>query len=65
MNHMSKQSISRNRVITSVGFIYWLQETHDLRGLKGTSIEAMGSKIKELQDLYNKKYPDGLIGWNE
>lgn len=58
-----KQSISLLELKTTVGFIYWINETHNLRGLKDTKIEEYISKLKELQKEYNEKYPDGLTGW--
>lgn len=60
-----KQSISLLGLKTTVGFIYWINETHDLRGLKNTQIENYAVKLKELQNEYNEKYPNGLTGWSE
>lgn len=58
-----KQSISLLELKTTIGFIYWINETHDLRGLKNIKIEDYVLKIEELQKEYNKKYPNGLTGW--
>jgi hypothetical protein len=60
-----KQNISLLELKTTVGFIYWVNETHDLRGLKNTKIEEYVVKLKELQKEYNLKYPNGLTGWPE
>jgi hypothetical protein len=60
-----KQNISLLELKTTVGFIYWVNETHDLRGLKNTKIEEYVVKLKELQKEYNLKYPNGLTGWSE
>lgn len=60
-----KQNISLLELKTTVGFIYWVNETYDLRGLKNTKIEEYVVKLKELQKEYNLKYPNGLTGWNE
>jgi hypothetical protein len=60
-----KQNISLLELKTTVGFIYWVNETHDLRGLKNTKIEEYVVKLKELQKEYNLKYPNGLTGWKE
>ena len=60
-----KQSISLLELKTNVGFIYWINETHNLRGLKNAKIEEYVVKLKELQEEYNEKYPNGLTGWNE
>jgi len=48
----------------TVGFIYWLQEHHDMRGLKDLDITKFPAKLKELQQEYNSKYPQGLTGWS-
>ena len=51
----------------TVGFIYWLAETHNLRGLKnkdgfGTkSIDVYQNKLRALLAEYHEKYPNGLI----
>jgi len=51
----------------TIGFIYWLAETHNLRGLKneggiGTkSIVVYPDKLKALLAEYHEKYPNGLI----
>ena len=60
-----KQIISLLELKTTVGFIYWINETYDLRGLKNTKIEEYGVKLKELEKEYNEKYPNGLTGWFE
>ena len=60
-----KQIISLLELKTTVGFVYWVNETHDLRGLKNTKIEEYVVKLKELQKEYNLKYPNGLTGWSE
>ena len=59
-----KQNISLLELKTTIGFIYWINETHNLRGLKNTKIEEYIPKLKELQKEYNEKYPDGLTGWS-
>ncbi len=51
----------------TIGFIYWLAETHKLRGLKneggiGTkSIDVYPDKLRALLAKYHEKYPNGLI----
>lgn len=64
---MNKDIISRIPIDgVTVGFIYWLAETHNLRGLKNKmgygakSIEVYPDKLKALLTEYNEKYPDGL-----
>jgi hypothetical protein len=59
-----KRQLSKIKIQVSVGFIYWLSETHNLRGLKNLSIEEFPNKLKNLNDEYNNKYPNGLVGWN-
>lgn len=59
-----KREISKIKVTLSIGFIYWLQETHNLRGLKDISIKEYPIKLDELEKEYNNKYPDGLTGWS-
>lgn len=59
-----KQVISTIPINTSVGFLYWLSETHDLRGLKNLSIKEYPVKIDSLLKEYNEKYPNGLTGWS-
>ena len=50
----------------TIGFIYWLAETHNLRGLKneggiGTkSIDVYPDKLRALLVKYHEKYPNGL-----
>ena len=60
---MMKQFMSLLRFNTTIGFLYWINETHNLRGLKNTPIEEYENKLKELEKLYNEKYPEGLTGW--
>jgi hypothetical protein len=67
---MDKYIISRIPIDdVTVGFIYWLAETHNLRGLKnedgiGTkSIDVYPDKLRALLAEYYEKYPDGLTGW--
>lgn len=60
-----KIEISKIKLNLSIGFLYWLQEYHDLRGLKGISIKEYPIKLEELEKKYNKKYPNGLTGWNK
>ena len=67
---MTKYIISRIPIDgVTVGFIYWLAETHNLRGLKneggiGTkSIDLYPDKLRALLAEYHEKYPDGLTGW--
>lgn len=62
---MKQQSISLSELKTTIGFIYWINETHDLRGLKNVRIGEYITKLNELQKEYNKKYPNGLTGWSE
>ncbi len=59
-----KQSISLLELKITIGFIYWINETNDLRGLKNIKIEEYIHKLNELQKEYNEKYPTGLTGWN-
>ena len=59
-----KQNISLLELKTTIGFVYWINETHNLRGLKNTKIEEYIPKLKELQKEYNEKYPEGLTGWS-
>jgi len=62
-----KQIISTTPFETTIGFLYWLNETHNLRGLKNQSgtipIEEYPLKLQSLLKEYNKKYPNGLTGW--
>jgi hypothetical protein len=67
---MTKDIISRMPIDgVTVGFIYWLAETHNLRGLKnedgyGTkSIDVYPNKLRALLTEYHEEYPDGLTGW--
>ena len=60
-----KQQLSLIEIKTTIGFIYWIKETHDLRGLKDVKIEELPMKLKQLEGEYNMKYPNGLTGWNE
>jgi hypothetical protein len=49
-------------------FVYWINETHNLRGLKdfdGTPREKL-IYISKLQTEFLGKYPDGyLTGWSK
>ena len=47
-----------------MGFLYWLSETYDLRGLKNLSIEEYPVKMGSLLKEYKEKYPNGLTGWS-
>ena len=59
-----KQELSKDLLSgVTVGFIYWLQEYHDMRGLKDLRINMFHSKLRSLQEEYNSKYPEGLTGW--
>lgn len=60
-----KQQLVLMEMKTTIGFIYWVMETHDLRGLRDVKIEEFPMKLKELQKKYNMKYPNGLTGWCE
>ena len=61
---MMKQEISNIEFEgLTIGFIYWLQETHDMRGLKNMNILNYPTYIAELHKEYTSKYPEGLIGW--
>lgn len=64
-----KQKISTIEVKITIGFLYWINETHNLRGLKnheGTiSIMDYPQKLEELYKEYSSKYPNGLTGWSE
>ncbi len=64
---MTKDIISRIPIDgVTIGFIYWLAESHNLRGLKnemgyGTKgIDVYPNKLRALLAEYNEKYPDGL-----
>ena len=64
---MIKNTISNIHIDgVTIGFVYWLAETHNLRGLKnemghGTkSIDVYPDKLKALLVEYHEKYPDGL-----
>jgi hypothetical protein len=46
--------------VLDVDFIYWLGESHELRGLKEHPISGYDLKVKELYIKYKSKYPDGL-----
>lgn len=59
-----KQAVSKIPVNVTLGFLYWLAETHNLRGLKEESIEEYPVKIESLLELYEEKYPNGLTGWS-
>jgi len=67
---MTKDIISRMPIDgVTVGFIYWLAETHNLRGLKneyghGTkSIDVYPNKLRTLLAEYHEEYPYGLTEW--
>ncbi len=60
-----KQQLSLIEMKTTIGFIYWIKEYNDLRGLKEAKIEEFPMKLTELQKKYNIKYPNGLTGWGE
>ena len=63
-----KQDISKIRIVSTLGFLYWLNETHNLRGLKNQNgtipITEYPMMIMNLQKEYNEKYPDGLTCWS-
>ena len=59
-----KNEISKIKIECTIGFMYWINETHNLRGLKNVSIIDYESKLQELKNEYFTKYPNGLIGWN-
>ena len=63
-----RMDISKIPFNITIGFMYWLNETHNLRGLKdynGTiPIEDYPNKLKLLKEEYDNKYPNGLDGWN-
>lgn len=62
-----RQAISNVEFKLSAGFLYWLNETYNIRGLKtekGTiPITEYPAMIQKLQKEYNEKYPNGLTGW--
>lgn len=62
-NTRLKQQSSLYELNVSIGFIYWIHETHNHRGLVGVPIELYRSKLKDLMTEYNTKYPNGLTGW--
>ncbi len=47
----------------TIGFIYWLQEYHDLRGLRDIGILKFPEKLTELHKEYTTKYPEGISNW--
>lgn len=57
-----KQQLSKIEITITIGFLYWLSEHKDLRGLRG-DILNYPDKLKHLLKEYNSKYPDGLTGW--
>ena len=64
--------ILKNRKATSllrydlpVGFLYWIHETHNLRGMRGKKIEEYPALIATLYQIYTSKYPNGLTGWSD
>ena len=60
---MSKQELSKLTCEISLGFLYWLQENSNLRGLRDIDILQYPDKLGELLSEYNTKYPNGLTGW--
>ena len=48
---------------SDIQFIYWITETHDARSLLKLSGVEKFKKILELKKEFNRKYPNGLIGW--
>jgi len=60
---MNKIELSLEKATLELGFLYWVNETHNLRGLKGLSIEKYKEKIRSLYKEYKVKYPEGLTGW--
>ena len=62
---MSKQEFSKITFKITLGFLYWLQENKNLRGLKDIDIYQYPNKLNELLLEYNTKYPNGLTGWRE
>ena len=63
-----REDISKIPFSVTIGFMYWLNETHNLRGLKDNNgtipIEDYPDKLKLLKEEYDNKYPNGLDGWN-
>ena len=62
---MSKQELSKLTCEISLGFLYWLQENSNLRGLRDIDILQYPNKLNKLLLEYNTKYPNGLTGWKE
>lgn len=60
----TKAEISKMKLEISIGFLYWLGETHNLRGLKNSNIESYPNLLDKLLKEYKEKYPNGLTGWN-
>ena len=66
---MTKHEISTWRFSVTIGFLYWLNETHNIRGLKnadGYGTKCIGEYPNKLQKLliqYHNEYPNGLTGW--
>lgn len=64
MTHQElKRHMSNIPINVTVGFLYWLFETNDLRGIKEAEIKDYPDKLTSLQKEYNEKYPTGLTGW--
>jgi len=61
---MSKNEASKISIESSIGFIYWVNEHNDLRGLKNLSIDKYPAKLAELKLEFDKKYPRGLTGFS-
>ena len=64
MSAKVKQILSLVPVTITLGFIYWLKEDKNMRGLKDSNILDLHSKLFELLEEYNRKYPEGLTGWS-
>lgn len=64
MSAKVKQILSLVPVTITLGFLYWLKEDKNMRGLKDTNILDLHSKLSELVEEYEKKYPEGLTGWS-
>lgn len=64
MSAKVKQTLSLVPVTITLGFLYWLKEDKNMRGLKDSNILDLHSKLFELLEEYNRKYPEGLTGWS-
>lgn len=62
---MTKQEISEFKFTIPMGFLYWINEHHDLRGLRNIQITEYPSILATLLKEYDNKYPNGLTGWKE